>query len=236
MQRNYCAMKKIFGTLLLSFTLLGASTFGQQPDTLVHHYEPVKFKGWVAPAAMIGYGLLRNSIHGINNLDLSTYHEIKEDHPNFKTSIDNYIQYAPGGILAVISLTKMKAWHTPIQRFEVGVASAIVLGGVVYPWKKIANRLRPDGTQGESFPSGHTGTAFMTAEILHEELKNTHPVLSYSGYLFAVGTGALRIYNGEHWLSDVVAGAGFGFLAAKAGYWLTDRLLWKKHARKSVVN
>ncbi|MFI5140418.1 MAG: phosphatase PAP2 family protein, partial [Sphingobacteriales bacterium] len=38
------------------------------------------------------------------------------------------------------------------------------------------------------------------------------------GYTFAAATGVFRMYNRDHWFSDVVAGAGFGILSTKAAY------------------
>ncbi|WP_290121359.1 phosphatase PAP2 family protein, partial [uncultured Duncaniella sp.] len=39
-------------------------------------------------------------------------------------------------------------------------------------------------------------------------------------YSVAVGVAFLRLYNGRHWLNDVIAGAGVGILSARIGYWM----------------
>ena len=36
-------------------------------------------------------------------------------------------------------------------------------------------------------------------------------------YAVAAGVGFMRMYNGRHWLHDVVAGAGVGILSARIG-------------------
>ena len=59
---------------------------------------------------------------------------------------------------------------------------------------------------------------------MHQELKEASPVLSYSGFLVAAGVGALRIYNDDHLLSEVLAGAGLGILSTKLTYWIFDKL------------
>ena len=79
---------------------------------------------------------------------------------------------------------------------------------------------RPDASTMNSFPSGHTATAFMGAELLYQEYKDTSIWYGISGYLVAAGTGAFRMYNNKHWLTDVVAGAGIGIVSTKAAYWL----------------
>ena len=56
--------------------------------------------------------------------------------------------------------------------------------------------------------------------MLWQEYKDYSPWIAYSGYAVAAGTGFLRMYNNRHWLSDVIAGAGFGMLSTKLAYWL----------------
>ena len=94
------------------------------------------------------------------------------------------------------------------------------MGLTINAFKKTASVERPDGSSLNSFPSGHTATAFMGAELMMQEYKNESVWYGISGYVVATGTGLFRMYNNKHWLSDVVAGAGIGILSAKAGYWL----------------
>lgn len=94
------------------------------------------------------------------------------------------------------------------------------MGVSIYSIKNLTKVERPDGSAKNSFPSGHTATAFMGAEFLWQEYKEISPWYGIAGYLVASGTGAFRIYNNRHWLTDVVAGAGIGMLSAKAAYWI----------------
>ena len=55
---------------------------------------------------------------------------------------------------------------------------------------------------------------------MRREYWNTSPWIGVAGYAVAAGTGFLRMYNNRHWLTDVIAGAGFGILSAEAAYWL----------------
>ncbi len=77
-----------------------------------------------------------------------------------------------------------------------------------------------------SFASAHTSNAFTTATIFATLYKNHHwvPVVAYS---VAALVGASRIYDNEHWASDVMAGAAFGYLSAKA-----MNEIYKKAAKK----
>jgi membrane-associated phospholipid phosphatase len=60
----------------------------------------------------------------------------------------------------------------------------------------------------------------MGAELLYQEYKEKSFWYGISGYVVASGTGAFRMYNNRHWLTDVVAGAGIGILSTKVAYWL----------------
>lgn len=65
--------------------------------------------------------------------------------------------------------------------------------------------------KGASFPSGHATAAFSIASVIATQYRDTKwvPVLAYS---VATMVGLSRIYDNQHWLSDVVAGAAIGTL------------------------
>jgi membrane-associated phospholipid phosphatase len=68
----------------------------------------------------------------------------------------------------------------------------------------------------ESFPSGHTALAFCAATsfaVLGLELAADNPATPWlvaGGYCLATATGVLRVVSGNHFLSDVAAGAALG--------------------------
>ncbi|AXY77288.1 PAP2 family protein [Paraflavitalea soli] len=63
-----------------------------------------------------------------------------------------------------------------------------------------------------SFPSGHTVTAFAVATILALHTRNKWASLLY--LILAVGVGYSRIYLGQHFLEDVLAGSIVGVFFA----------------------
>jgi membrane-associated phospholipid phosphatase len=78
----------------------------------------------------------------------------------------------------------------------------------------------------------------MGAEFLAQEYSGKSPVYGAVGYTLAVTTGILRMYNRDHWFSDVVAGAGFGILSTKLAYlvypYVRNKLTHKDKAGKST--
>ena len=67
-----------------------------------------------------------------------------------------------------------------------------------------------------SFPSGHTTSAFAFAAAISSETQrwwpNTRWIIGPILYSGATLTGMSRIYNRQHWASDVMAGAAIGTL------------------------
>ncbi len=94
------------------------------------------------------------------------------------------------------------------------------MAGSVRVVKNATHRLRPNGENTVSFPSGHTATAFMAAEFLAQEYSGKSVWYGVAGYTVAFSTGVFRMYNRNHWFSDTVAGAGFGILSVKAAYFI----------------
>jgi len=68
-----------------------------------------------------------------------------------------------------------------------------------------------------SFPSGHTTSVFALATILALNTKDKRLSLIY--LVTAIITGYSRIYLGQHFLADVVAGALIGVFSALLVYW-----------------
>ncbi len=61
-----------------------------------------------------------------------------------------------------------------------------------------------------SLPSGHTSVSFSAAGVIWRRTNND--ILRYSSLLLASSVGLARIYLDKHYLSDVVLGAGIGFI------------------------
>lgn len=111
----------------------------------------------------------------------------------------------------------VEAHHPLREQVAVAATSYGVLRLTVYPTKHWVSERRPDDTDFKSFPSGHTATAFMGAELVREEYGNAWGA---GAYALAAGVGVMRICQRRHYTHDVLAGAAIGFLSARVGYWL----------------
>ena len=101
--------------------------------------------------------------------------------------------------------------------------SYAIMAAFVNGIKYTAKEMRPDGSTANSWPSGHTATAFVGASLLHKEYGLTRsPWWSVAGYGVATATGVMRVLNNRHWISDVMSGAGIGILSTELGYALCD--------------
>lgn len=79
------------------------------------------------------------------------------------------------------------------------VGTAYLLTGLsVYGLKSLTKIERSDGSSRNSFPSGHTATAFAGAELLRKEYWDVSPLIGIAGYIVAAGTGFFRMYNNRH--------------------------------------
>lgn len=144
--------------------------------------------------------------------------------PGFHHSYDDYLPYAPAGVMLGLKAAGYRGRSEWSHMLAADALSVAMMTATVNGLKYSIGRLRPDGSRHNSFPSGHTATAFMTATMLHKEYGWRLPWLSIGGYTAAAVTGLSRIFNNRHWLTDVIAGAGIGIGSVHLGYYLTDRI------------
>lgn len=151
----------------------------------------------------------------------------------FHHDYDDYLQYAPLALtygLKVCGVRGRSSWG----RMAVSNAFAAgLMAAVVNSLKYTVDVERPDGSTRNSFPSGHSATAFMAATILHKEYGHRSPWYSILGYAAATATGVTRQLNNRHWMSDIMVGAGIGILTAELGYFLAD-LIYKDRGLYAV--
>jgi hypothetical protein len=90
--------------------------------------------------------------------------------------------------------------------------SQILSQAYVQVLKYTVRRERPDGSNTQSFPSGHSASAFATAAVLqrHYGWKIGVPATLVAGYV-----ATARVHDNKHYLSDVIFGGAMGIAAER---------------------
>jgi hypothetical protein len=90
--------------------------------------------------------------------------------------------------------------------------SQILSQAYVQALKYTVQRERPDGSNTQSFPSGHSASAFATASVLqrHYGWKVGVPATIVAAYV-----ATARVHDNKHYLSDVIFGSAMGIAAQR---------------------
>jgi membrane-associated phospholipid phosphatase len=172
----------------------------------------------------------------------------------------------PGSTVVAASLYVIgrRGGNAHVEDIGLHAAESILLADLVTgAIKVVAGRARPEvdvnnprdfqlfrgwkGSAFQSFPSGHTTSAFAFAATMSSELARWQPGTRWTaGPIFYTGAalvGASRMYNNKHWASDVLAGAAIGtFVGTKVvrfqhshpGNWLDRKFLTVGVSKSSV--
>ncbi|MDR2286245.1 MAG: phosphatase PAP2 family protein [Prevotellaceae bacterium] len=184
------------------------------------------------PALMLTYGVVSLSSSTLKRWDCQIKTELYKKYicPN---RVDNYLQFVPATAAFGMKAAEVESVNKLQDMTVIYGLSNLLETGVVYTLKTVSARMRPNGAANNSFPSGHTATAFVAAEFLHREYGDKSVWISIGGYSVATLVGASRILNNKHWFSDVVAGAGIGIFSVKIVYWVYPSLK-KKFCKKEA--
>lgn len=184
----------------------------------------------IAPAVLLASGI--TGVYALDGFKNTIRDNLSGYKKNSTFKADDYLQYATaigylgiGFIPGVTSRTDFKS------RIMAGVTAYAAMAIMVNAMKYSFRHPRPGSGTRNSFPSGHSATAFTGAELMRIEYGN---YIGLAGYAFAVTVGALRIYNDRHWVTDVLGGAAIGILSARIGYWLLpfEQKLFKTDKKK----
>jgi PAP2 superfamily len=118
---------------------------------------------------------------------------------------------SPYVLVGGTALLALYGWKADAPK-ELGTAKKIALALAatsltVITLKTTTKRERPDESNDDSFPSGHTANTMAVATVLDREYAGVVPWVAY-GATAVVGAG--RVVGNRHWFSDVVAGLVIG--------------------------
>lgn len=228
--------------LILAVTLtvtLPMKMHGQQTDCdslsvnnrSIENYK-FEWRQTILPASLISAGAVALAPSFIRNGSRSITNSVIDIRGNNKRfEFDDYIQYLPVASSLMLGCAGVKAKHSFRDRAFIIATSYATLAVLTNIPKFYIDEKRPEFAGHNSFPSGHTATVFMGAELVRIEYGGWYGI---GAYTIATGVGFMRMYNGRHWLHDVVAGAGVGILSARVGEW--SCLLWQKIFQKKGKN
>ena len=215
---------------VLTLLLIGntARTNELPKDSLTQKNKPAFFDVAWAPIglSLLSVDLMRDSAkYGLQTL-------IRQPFNGYETNLDDYIQYAPVVIMYTADLFKVPAKNTVWNQTKFLIMSELVTSGIVHLLKNTLKIQRPNNGSFTSYPSGHTSQAFVQSQVLFNEFRETNKAIAYSGFLFSIPTGALRIINNKHWLPDVLLGAGIAMLVTNTIYYFEPLKNWNPFKKK----
>jgi len=144
--------------------------------------------------------------------DRRIFNSIYDEPPQIRSVMEAITDLGDGE--AMLGLLLLLVAFGDEQKFEAGklMTSAFIgTSATIFALKQATRRKRPLEEKvglSSSFPSGHSGNAFVIATILGYE----YPRLRIPLYVGATLVAFSRIYLGRHYPSDVLVGATLGTL------------------------
>jgi len=202
---------------------------GVSTPTAKRWYQGKLVRATIVPAVLISYGLTTINGNGIYS-SYDARRDLRRQFPNFRTRIDDALIFAPYLELGAVALAGVESRDDRVNTLLlIGKAEAFMLV-TVFGLKSVTGVTRPDGSDNQSLPSGHTAQAFLAASIVHNEFRHKSQWYGIGAYGIATSVAALRMLNDKHWQSDVFTGAGIGILSAHLAY-LSHRNRWGRKPR-----
>ena len=211
--------------LLLFALLFPAILAAQHSDSLTCGYNhQITFGQIAAPALLTTTGTVISATQWLHNQIDGNIHTWTQLDGHARFEAENVLQYVPISSVLILKAAGLESKHNWRDLVCLGSGAALLNVALSNSLKYIYRAERPYPGIYNSFPSGHTITAFFGAEMLRREYGEEYPGIAIAGYTVATSVGLLRMYNNRHWASDVLAGAGLGILCTSLMYWLAPYL------------
>lgn len=99
-----------------------------------------------------------------------------------------------------------------LEKLEFAASALIANGVTAIILKELIGRERPNSSSNRSMPSGHTSHSFAVAAVANELYGHK---VGTAAYLIAGLVAISRINDNDHYLSDVIVGAGLGTIIGR---------------------
>lgn len=205
--------------LLLFFIFPSLLSAESVKDSLSFQDKTTQFRPQelIVPASLVAIGTWGICNNWLQSLNHDIRNELLEARGECTFRADDYLQYLPVASNLGLAYLGAKAKHPFDERLIATATAYLTMGIIVNSIKLSVDVKRPNSSANNSFPSGHTATAFMGAELVRLEYGGIYGI---GAYTIASSVAFLRLYNDRHWFNDVLTGAGIGILSARIGYWL----------------
>ena len=197
--------KSLFIYLLLLFELIASSDLYGQAISINQIKSGISYTINNNPSNLILIGGLLGS--GISTKYDDKIQEVYQGKILGKSAAKLGDYWGIAGQFIILSRLKLGS-----DEFNYATSAIIANGLCTYGIKFITGRIRPDGANRRSFPSGHTSSSFLAATIA-DDLYGSK--IGVPAYLLAGLTGLSRIHDNKHYLSDVIFGASLGIALGK---------------------
>ena len=197
--------KSLFIYLLLLFELIASSDLYGQAISINQIKSGISYTINNNPSNLILIGGLLGS--GISTKYDDKIQEVYQGKILGKSAAKLGDYWGIAGQFIILSRLKLGS-----DDFNYATSAIIANGLCTYGIKFITGRIRPDGANRRSFPSGHTSSSFLAATIA-DDLYGSK--IGVPAYLLAGLTGLSRIHDNKHYLSDVIFGASLGIALGK---------------------
>ena len=160
---------------------------------------------------------------------------------SFSSTTKPVVIAVPFCMLAISLINDNKKLENNAYEVAAGIAlAAVATGGLKLfikrprPYETYPTDIYPDAVDNSpSFPSGHTSIAFAAATSLTLTTKKWY--VAMPAFAWASGVAYSRVYLGQHYPSDVIAGAFVGAAGAYAAHWLKKKFLLKRKSNRLKI-
>ena len=197
----------------------------EEPAPIVIHPRPLEY-GRDVFLPHLGQGtqasffkrdaLIALALGGVVTVAVSTQDEKIRDYWRAESPLGDWSEWGDqwgGGSIQPVIVLGMYGWghYSKNQRLatnaEVLAEALIIQGVVVNVMKPAIGRERPDHSDQQAFPSGHTSNAFAFAAVMDDRYGHKWGVPLFAAATFV---GLSRMEDNKHWASDVAFGATLG--------------------------
>ena len=143
----------------------------------------------------------------------------------FASGAGTYLFLGAGTLLPLVEDGKDGQQHA-IRTADALISSTIIAEGL----KRVVHKRRPDGSDYQSFPSGHATAIFAVATMQ----AHYHPKQAIFWYAGATAISASRVTLRKHDTFDVLAGAALGYAGARLELGQSCGLILRPFVRQSA--